>query len=93
MSTHATARLGLGTISMIQMARDITTTVRDLHPEVGAAHVVPYLLRVGEGQSQEVPRLPFLLACFQLGSMGLLHFQGFYWFAKIVFKGDLRKNV
>lgn len=78
---------------MIQMARDITTTARDLHPEVGATHVVPYLRSVGAGQSQKVPGLPLLVAVFQLGSLGFLHFQGFYWFAKIAFKGDLRKSL
>ena len=74
------------------MAHDVILTVQDLHPRIGAQHVVPSLLRVEEYGIQGVRRLPALLAFFQLGSMMFLHFQGFYWFSKILVKGDLRKD-
>lgn len=92
LSTYATVRLGFGTISLIRMAHDMVVTARDPHPRVGAEHMVPYLLKVGDGESQAVQRLQVLLAFIQLGSMVLLHVQGFYWFAKIARKGDLIKK-
>jgi hypothetical protein len=74
------------------MGYDMVLTARDPHPKVGAQHMVPSLLRVGEHEAQKVRGLPILLSIIQLGSMTFLHFQGFFWFSKILLKGDLRKE-
>jgi hypothetical protein len=92
LSTYVIFRLGQGSISIFQMAYDMFLTQQDRHPKLGAQYIVPSLLRVGSEEVQEVRRLPVLLAMIQLGSMAFLHFQGFYWFSKILLKGDLRKG-
>ena len=58
------------------------------HPMIRAEHVIPSM-RNGE-VVQEVPQMKGFLAVVQLGSMVFLNLQGFYWFAKIMAKGDLR---
>ncbi len=92
LSTYATVMLGFGTVSLNRMALGVIVTAKDPHPREEAAHAVPYLSNVGQGESQAVRRLPILLAFVQLGSMVFLHLQGFYWFAKILRKGDLIKK-
>lgn len=92
LSTYAIFRLGLGSVSLVHMTHDLFVTALDSHPVLRAQHVAPSLLRVGEDEVQEVRRLPILLAVFQLASMTFLHLQGFFWFSKILLKGDLRNK-
>jgi hypothetical protein len=92
LSTYAIFRLGFGTMSISDMARDMLVTWLDPKPRIGAEHVLPSLASVARGESQEVGCLPVLLALVQLVSMMLLHLQGFYWFSKIVAKGDLLRK-
>jgi hypothetical protein len=79
-------------MSISEMARDMFLTWMDPEPRIGTDHVLPSLVSVGKGESQEVGRLPVLLALAQLGSMLLLHCQGFYWFSKVVAKGDMLRK-
>jgi len=92
LSTYAIFRLGFGTMSISDMARDMLVTWLDPKPRIGAEHVLPTLVSSTRGESQEVECLPVLLALVQLVSMMLLHLQGFYWFSKIVAKGDLLRK-
>jgi hypothetical protein len=77
---------------MVHMAHDLFVTAMDPYPMLRAEHIVPSLLRVGEDETQQVRRMPILLAIFQLASMTFLHLQGFFWFTKILLKGDLRNK-
>jgi hypothetical protein len=92
LSTYAIFRLGMGSVTIFQMGHDMVLTQRDRHTKLGVQHIVPSMLHVGIQEAQEVRRMPVLLAIIQLGSMTFLHFQGFYWFSKILLKGDLRKE-
>jgi hypothetical protein len=92
LSTYAIFRLGFGTMSISDMARDMLVTWLDPKPSIGAEHVLPSLFSATSGESQDVGSLPVLLALLQLVSMMLLHLQGFYWFSKIVAKGDLLRK-
>jgi hypothetical protein len=78
---------------MVRMARDIFVTAMDPHPMLRAECIVPSLLINGEAEAQQVSRLPIPLAIFQLTSMTVVHIQGFFWFTKILLKGDLRKKI
>jgi hypothetical protein len=89
LSTYAIFRLGFGTITLFQMTSDMVTTLGNAHPIIRAEYIVPSLLHSTHGVYQEVRRPPWFLALIQLGSMGFLHVQGFYWFARIMRKGDL----
>ncbi|KAG0650645.1 Topoisomerase I damage affected 4 [Hyphodiscus hymeniophilus] len=91
LSTYAIFRLALGSMTIFQMGRDMILTRRDPHPKLGVQHIVPPLLSTGHQGVQEVQTMPVVLAIIQLGSMAFLHLQGFYWFSKILLKGDLRK--
>lgn len=67
-------------------------TLQDQRLMVGAAHVVPRLSNSDVADKREV-QLRIALAAIQLSSLALLQYQGFYWFAKILTKGDLVKKI
>lgn len=92
LATYTMVRLGTGTLTLLWMASDMLTTLQDPRPMVGVVHVVPQNPTSAVANNREV-QLPVALAAIQLGSLALLHYQGFYWFAKILTKGDLVKKT
>ncbi|KAG9239928.1 TLC domain-containing protein [Calycina marina] len=91
LSTYVTLRLAFGTLSLIQMGKDMLITSQFQHPRIRAEHVLPSI-RSGE-LIQEITQMRWFLAFVQLGSLTFLNMQGFYWFTKIMAKGDLQAKT